>query len=149
MESSTIYLAAGCFWGVELGLQRLEGVLDTEVGYCGGHGTDPDYKQVCTGKTGHAETVRVVFDPERLSLERLLEYFFASHDPTSVDRQGPDIGSQYRSAIFYVDVGQLAAAQRVRDAHPDHARIVTELSAYQHFYPAEAYHQDYLRKRGR
>jgi peptide-methionine (S)-S-oxide reductase len=145
--------AAGCFWGVEETFRRVEGVLSTEVGYTGGHTTSPTYKQVCAGDTGHAEAVRVAYDPEQVSYEQLLEVFFSAHDPTQYHRQGPDVGSQYRSVIFYHDQAQRTAAKQKLDAlreaggyaHP----IVTELVEASTFYPAEAYHQQYLAKHGR
>ena len=143
-------LAAGCFWGVEELLRRLPGVVDTTVGYTGGETAAPDYQQVCTGQTGHAEAVQVTFDPQVVSYEQVLEYFFRLHDPTTRDRQGHDVGSQYRSAIFFHDKQQRCAAERARasversgrwDAPP-----VTEIAPASTFHPAEQYHQDYLQR---
>ena len=148
-NSESIYLAAGCFWGVEHYFGALEGVLETEVGYCGGHSPDPTYREVCGGGTGHAETVRVLFSPDLIDLVSLLQHFFAMHDPTTKDRQGPDIGSQYRSAVFYQDQRQKQIIEQVISAQPNSAQIVTEVMALQNFYPAEAYHQKYLLKKRR
>jgi methionine-S-sulfoxide reductase len=146
----TAVLAAGCFWGVEEILRAVPGVLETEVGYAGGTLENPTYQDVVRGDTGHAEAIRVVFDPSRLSYEALLDYFFRLHDPTTLNRQGNDRGSQYRSAIFFCTSQQKETALRViagvnesgkwRDA------VVTEVTAVGQFYSAEEYHQDYLRK---
>ena len=145
--------AAGCFWGVEEAFRRVEGVLRTQVGYTGGHTANPTYKQVCAGDTGHAEAVQIEYDPQRVSYEDLLEVFFENHDPTQYHRQGPDVGSQYRSAIFYHDQAQHSAAQAKIEQLQASGRyrqpIVTELTPADTFYPAEAYHQQYLAKRGR
>lgn len=148
MGNQTIYLAAGCFWGIEAYMKKLDGVLDTEVGYMGGVAPKPSYKQVCTGKTGHAETVRIVFDQTRLPLARLLKHFYRLHNPSSLNRQGNDIGSQYRSAIFYTNDQQLEMAkqQLVSWGQEHNRKAVTEISKAREFYPAEDYHQDYLDK---
>jgi peptide methionine sulfoxide reductase msrA/msrB len=143
-------LAGGCFWGMEEILRDIPGVIETEVGYTGGTTPHATYEQVTTGRTGHAEAIRVVFDPQRLSYEDLLGYFFRMHDPTTPNRQGHDTGTQYRSAIFYADDGQRRVAERVRARveasgkwkHP----IVTEIVMAAEFWPAEEYHQDYLKK---
>lgn len=143
-------LAGGCFWGMEDLLRKLPGVLNTDVGYSGGETPNPTYEQVKTGKTGHAEAVQVEFDPETLSYENLLLYFFKIHDPTTADQQGNDIGNQYRSAIFYHNQDQRDIAEKVIErverskvwVHP----IETELEAFEVFYRAENYHQDYLEK---
>lgn len=143
---------AGCFWGVEAEFRRLEGVTDTAVGYAGGALQNPTYQDVCSGTTGHAEVVEVVYDPDRVSFDRLLEVFWGVHDPTTRDRQGPDVGSQYRSAIFFHDAEQEAAArtsiQTLNDAGRFRGPIVTQVEAASTFYPAEDYHQQYLEKRG-
>ena len=144
--------AAGCFWGVEAAFRQVEGVLETAVGYSGGDYENPSYKDVCTGKTGHAEVVRVKFDPERVSYEELLDVFWSEHNPTTKNRQGWDIGTQYRSAIFYHDDEQKAVATESRDRLEASRRyrrpILTEITQVSKFYPAEEYHQRYLEKRG-
>ncbi len=147
---STGTFAAGCFWGVEAAFRQVEGVRSTSVGYTGGVMQKPSYEQVCAGNTGHAEAVEVVFDPERVSYDDLLQVFWENHDPTTLNRQGPDRGSQYRSAIFFHDAGQQAAATAsLKAAQNNHARpIVTEITRAAEFYPAEDYHQQYLEKRG-
>ena len=146
----TATFAAGCFWGVESVFKALNGVLSTEVGYTGGQAENPSYELVCTGQTGHAEAVRIEFDPQTVSFEDLLETFWNLHDPTTVNRQGADVGSQYRSAIFYHDAQQKEAAEKsiaVLDAGDsfDHP-IVTEIQSAAEFWPAEDYHQDYFAK---
>jgi peptide-methionine (S)-S-oxide reductase len=144
--------AAGCFWGVEAAFRQVQGVLETAVGYSGGDYNNPSYKDVCTGKTGHAEVVRVKFDPERVSYEELLEVFWSEHNPTTKNRQGWDIGTKYRSAIFYHDDEQKALAIESRDRLEASGKyrkpIVTEITQASEFYPAEEYHQRYLEKRG-
>ena len=144
--------AAGCFWGVEAAFRKVDGVKKTAVGYTGGTAKAPSYEQVCTGKTGHAEAVEVEFNPAEVSYEDLLGLFWTMHDPTLLNRQGPDVGSQYRSAIFYLSPEQEAAARRsleAEDASGKHARkIVTEITAASPFYRAEEYHQCYLEKTG-
>jgi peptide-methionine (S)-S-oxide reductase len=142
--------AEGCFWGVEATFREVPGVLDVAVGYSGGHTTSPTYREVCTGSTGHAEAVEVTFDPRRVSYEQLLDVFFASHDPTQINRQGPDHGTQYRSAIFFVDPGQEAAARAAKERLAGHfpRPIATEITAAGPFYRAEEYHQRYLEKHG-
>ena len=151
MEKATF--AAGCFWGVEEAFRRIEGVSAMAVGYMGGHLAGPTYEQVCTGATGHAEVVQVEYDPTQVGYERLLEVFWDSHDPTTVDRQGPDVGAQYRSAIFYHSSDQqrtaIAAQKQLQDSGRFQSPIVTEISAASEFYRAEEYHQQYLQKRGR
>ena len=155
MDKATLEKAtfgAGCFWGVELTLQQLPGVAETAVGYAGGTLDKPTYKDVCTGTTGHAEVVQLIFDPQQISYEQLLEAFFSLHDPTQKNRQGPDWGTQYRSVIFYHSAQQEQAAraaiarltQQRRFAKP----IVTQVEPAQTFWPAEEYHQKYLEKRG-
>lgn len=142
--------AGGCFWGMEELLRQQPGVVDTEVGYTGGTTSSPSYEDVTTGRTGHAEAVRVVYDPQQTSYEALLLLFFKMHDPTTIDRQGPDVGSQYRSAIFYHDAEQRELAERVK-ARVDRSGawqrpVVTQVAPAGAFYPAEAYHQDYLQQ---
>lgn len=143
---------AGCFWGVELAFSNIAGVVSTAVGYCGGGTAHPNYEMVCTGKTGHAEAVRVEFDPARVSYENLLEVFWSIHDPTTLNRQGPDIGTQYRSVIFYHDACQekaaKASADELRESGKFPGDIVTEIVPAAEFYRAEEYHQQYLEKRG-
>ncbi|KAA0873553.1 peptide-methionine (S)-S-oxide reductase MsrA [Nitrincola tapanii] len=144
--------AAGCFWGVQARFAALEGVIETAVGYMGGTLPEPSYPEVCTGRTGHAEVVQVEFDPARISYEALLQCFWQSHDPTTLNRQGPDIGTQYRSAIFYHNDEQKNLAEQSRaecEALGCFARpIVTEMTAASEFWRAEEYHQHYLAKRG-
>ncbi len=150
--SETATFAAGCFWGVEHKLGRVPGVLSTGVGYTGGRTADPTYEQVCTGTTGHAEAVKVIFDPALTTYEELVRRFFEIHDPTQVDRQGPDVGSQYRSAIFYHGAEQKKTAERVmaeiRGAGSLAAPLATELAEAGPFFPAEDYHQKYFEKHG-
>ena len=142
--------AAGCFWGVEHAFRLLPGVREAICGYTGGHLDSPSYEQVCYTDTGHAEAVEVEFDPEAISYDKLLDAFWEMHDPTTLNRQGPDIGAQYRSGIFYVSEEQRLAAERSRDAHQkDFSRpIVTEITKASRFWPAEDYHQKYFEKRG-
>ena len=142
--------AAGCFWGIEAEYRKIDGVTDTKVGYTGGHVPDPTYEQVCGHGTGHAEAVRVEFDPDVVSYDELLELFWTIHDPTSLNRQGWDIGDQYRSAIFFHDADQEVAAVRSKAAaQARYPRpIVTEIVAAPTFYPAEEYHQRYHEKQG-
>lgn len=150
MEKATF--AAGCFWGVEAAFRRVKGVTSTAVGYTGGTTPDPTYEQVCADRTGHAEAVQVEYDPAQVSYETLLDVFWETHDPTTPNRQGPDVGSQYRSAIFFHALDQQAAAEASRDAlqtSGHHRRpIVTEISPAGTFYRAEEYHQQYHEKRG-
>ncbi len=150
MVESAIF-AAGCFWGVESAFREVKGVLDVTAGFSGGTTKNPSYKQVCTDTTGHAESVLVKFDPEVVSYDRLLEVFWSIHDPTTKDRQGPDFGTQYRSAIFYLSDEQrekaLASKQRLQESGMLKGRkIVTEISPAGEFYPAEEYHQRYHEK---
>ena len=142
--------AAGCFWGVESIFQQVDGVVETTVGFAGGRTANPTYREVCRDDTGHAEAVEIVFDPAKVSYETLLDIFWRSHDPTTPNRQGPDIGTQYRSAIFYFTPQQKAAAERSRaEAQKKWKKpIVTQIVPATAFYPAEEYHQDYFAKRG-
>jgi peptide-methionine (S)-S-oxide reductase len=143
---------AGCFWGIEAAFRRLPGVVDATVGYSGGHTADPTYKDVCTDETGHAEVVQVTFDPAKLSYEQLLDAFWQIHDPTQKNRQGPDFGSQYRTAIFFHSAEQEAAAKKSKAALDSSGKlkrpVATEISPASTFYRAEEYHQKYLEKRG-
>jgi peptide-methionine (S)-S-oxide reductase len=144
--------AAGCFWGVEEVFRNTPGVISTQVGYTGGHTENPSYEEVCTDRTGHAEAVEVEYDPQRISYRELLDVFWANHDPTTPNRQGPDVGTQYRSAIFVHNEEQEREAQASRDALASSGKlrrpIVTEIVKAGPFYRAEEYHQQYLAKRG-
>ena len=144
---------AGCFWGVEATFRQVKGVTDAAVGYMGGTLDHPTYEDVCTDRTGHAEVVQVDYDPAQVSYEQLLDVFWANHNPTTLNRQGPDYGTQYRSVIFYHDDEQKAAAIASKEALQASGRlrrpIVTEISPALPFYRAEEYHQQYLAKRGR
>jgi len=148
---STAIFAAGCFWGVEAAFREIPGVTRTTVGYTGGTVENPSYRQVCSGRTGHAEAVQVDFDPAKVTYEQLLDVFWASHDPTTMNRQGWDIGTQYRSAIFFLDAAQQAAATTSLEARQGQRRkpIVTAVTPARSFYAAEDYHQQYLEKRGK
>ena len=150
MEKATF--AAGCFWGVEETFRQIPGVLETMVGYLGGHTANPTYKDVCTDETGHAEVVQVTFDPSKVSYEKLLDVFWSTHDPTTLNRQGPDIGTQYRSAIFFHSPEQerraRASKEKMEASGNFRREIVTEITPASTFYPAEEYHQKYLAKRG-
>lgn len=144
--------AAGCFWGVEYAFSQVKGVTSTTVGYTGGHTEHPTYEQVCSHTTGHAEAIRIAFDPKAVSYENLVEYFFSIHDPTTKNRQGPDIGDQYRSAIFYHTPEQQMAAEAVKARLERSGKfpraIVTEITPASTCYPAEEYHQKYYEKQG-
>lgn len=150
MNTQTATFAAGCFWGVEADFRDIPGVLDAEVGYTGGATQNPSYRQVCTDTTGHAEAVQVTFDPEKVSYDTLLDAFWSLHDPTQVNRQGPDVGTQYRSAVFYNDETQRVAAEasKARAQAKLTRPIATEIVPAQPFYRAEDYHQRYLEKQG-
>ena len=150
MEKATF--GAGCFWGVEAAFQEIEGVTSTAVGYSGGRLANPTYQDVCSGRTGHAEVVQVEYDPARVSYDRLLDVFWDNHDPTTLNRQGPDVGEQYRSAIFFHTPEQEAAARaskaRLERSGRFRRSIVTEITPASEFWRAEEYHQRYLEKRG-
>jgi len=143
---------AGCFWGVEAAFQRVPGVIETAVGYSGGHTESPSYQDVCTDETGHAEVVQVTFDPAKVSFEQLLQAFWSMHDPTQLNRQGPDVGTQYRTAIFFHSPEQEAIAKKSRAALEASGKlkrqVATEITPAGKFYRAEEYHQKYLQKRG-
>ena len=143
---------AGCFWGIEANFRRIPGVIDAISGYSGGHKDNPSYREVCTDTTGHAEVVQVTFDPGIVTYERLLDAFWKMHDPTQVNRQGPDFGKQYRTAIFFHSPAQEEAAKKSKQALDASGRfghpIATEITAAGPFWPAEEYHQRYLEKRG-
>jgi peptide-methionine (S)-S-oxide reductase len=141
---------AGCFWGVEAAFQKIKGVKQTLVGYMGGHIKNPTYQQVCTDKTGHAEVVQILFNPKEVSYEQLLEIFWRMHDPTQLNRQGPDIGTQYRSIIFYHNKEQKKLAENSKNKLQKNynKKIVTEIKPAKDFFPAEKYHQKYLEKKG-
>ncbi len=142
--------AAGCFWGVEEAFRNIDGVASTAVGYSGGHFVDPTYEDVCSGQTGHAEVVLLEFDPQKISYSQLLKAFWDMHDPTTLNRQGPDIGAQYRSAVFYFSPQQQTAAIASKEkAQSQLGRtVVTEITPAGEFYRAEEYHQRYLQRRG-
>jgi len=150
MEKATF--AAGCFWGVEAEFRKIRGVTSTAVGYEGGHTTNPSYQDVCTDKTGHAEVVQVEYDPQQVTYEELLNVFWENHDPTQVNRQGPDVGTQYRSAIFFHTEEQKRVAEASKSDRSSSGRyrrpIATEILPAQPFWRAEEYHQQYLEKRG-
>ncbi len=149
LDSEEVILAAGCFWGVQYYLNKLSGVLKTEVGYSGGHLDNPSYKEVCAGKTGHLEVIRVLFDPSIISLKELIKYFFEIHDPTQINGQGPDIGEQYLSAIFYYDETQLNIINMViQELVSLKYNVVTKIMPVSAFWIAEDYHQNYYMKNG-
>jgi peptide-methionine (S)-S-oxide reductase len=145
-NTKVITLGGGCFWCTEAVFVRVQGVLDVESGYCNGHTINPTYGQVCEGDTGHNEVVRVVYDPQQIGLRELLEIFFVIHDPTTLNRQGNDAGTQYRSGIYLSDASDRELAQQVLDEVNTAlaGRVVTELKSLSNYFPAEAYHQDYF-----
>ena len=148
-QTETAIFAGGCFWGVEHLLSKEPGVLDVESGYIGGHTENPTYEQVCSHRTGHAEAVRVTFDPAKVSYERLARLFFEIHDPTQVDRQGPDIGDQYRSEVFYTTPAQRETAEKlIAELRAKGYDVVTNVTQATTFWPAEGYHQDYYDRKG-
>ena len=142
-------LGLGCFWGPEIKFSKLDGVIKTEVGYCGGHNAETNYKEVCTGSTNHAEVVKLDFDPKIISYEKILEFFFDIHDPTTLNSQGPDFGTQYRSEIFYLNDNQKTTAENIINKENERlsGKVVTKLSQVKNYCPAEEYHQRYLEKR--
>lgn len=152
MSTEKAVFAAGCFWGVEDAFRKHEGVIDAVSGYCGGTMPDPDYKSVCSGQTGHAEAVEVTFDPDIVTYRQLVDFFFSIHNPTTMNRQGPDVGSQYRSAIFCQDEAQKEIAEAAVKALNDSGRfddpVVTEINGPAPFWKAEEYHQRYFEKNG-
>lgn len=152
MTTEIATFGAGCFWGVEAAFARVPGVIEAISGYSGGHTENPTYKDVCTDETGHAEVVQVTFDPAKVSFDKLLEVFWTMHDPTQVNRQGPDFGSQYRTAVFFHSPEQEATAKKIKAELNASGKfkkpIATEITAAGTFYRAEEYHQKYLEKRG-
>ena len=142
-------LGLGCFWGPEIKFSKLDGVIKTEVGYCGGRNAETNYKEVCTGTTNHAEVVKLDFDPKVISYEKILEYFFEIHDPTTLNSQGPDFGTQYRSEIFYLNDQQKITAEKMIEKVNIKlsGKVVTKTSLAKNYSPAEEYHQRYLEKR--
>ncbi len=152
MKTEKATFAAGCFWGVESVFRQVDGVIDTQVGYTGGETADPTYKEVCTDTTGHAEAIEITFDPAKVTYKQLVDLFFKMHDPTQVNRQGPDFGTQYRSAIFYHSPEQQAAAEAAKAALGKSGKykkpIATQILPAGPFYRAEEYHQRYFEKNG-
>ena len=142
-------LALGCFWGPEIKFSKIEGVIKTEVGYCGGNNTTTTYKEVCTGNTNHAEVVKLDFDEKIITYEKILKTFFQIHDPTTLNSQGPDFGTQYRSEIFYLNDNQKKIAEKVLNDTDERllGKVVTKISLLKNYCPAEEYHQKYLEKR--
>ena len=151
-KSQKATFGAGCFWGVEAEFLKVKGVIETTVGYSGGNFKDPTYKDVCTGNTGHAEVVQVVFNPDVISYEKLLEVFWGIHDPTTLNKQGPDVGTQYRSVIFFHNKEQENTARAFKEKLEKSGRfknkIVTEIEMAKEFFVAEEYHQKYLERSG-
>ncbi|MBB3179028.1 peptide-methionine (S)-S-oxide reductase MsrA [Variovorax sp. Sphag1AA] len=147
-QTETIVLGGGCFWCTEAVFDRVRGVLDVESGYSNGQALNPSYEQVCTGRTGHAEVVKLVFDPDEISLHEILEIFFVVHDPTTLNRQGNDVGTQYRSGIYYTNDEQKKVAEEVireiTDSKTYRSPVVTEVQPLANYSAAEAYHQDYF-----
>ena len=141
-------LALGCFWGPEIKFGELEGITKTEVGYCGGNNDVTNYEEVCSGSTNHAEVVKLEFDPKKISYEKILKYFFEIHNPTTLNAQGPDIGTQYRSEIFYLNEYQMKIAENIIEENNKKlsGKVVTELSKLKNYCKAEDYHQKYLKK---
>ena len=148
MEKTKALLGAGCFWGIEEIFKKIEGVLETKVGYAGGALSNPTYQDVCSGNTGHAEVVQIEFDPNKISFKKILDHFWLCHDPTQLNRQGPDIGTQYRSAIFYFTEEQRTIAEESKNNFQKHlsSKIVTEIIQFTNFFVAEDYHQCYVQK---
>ena len=142
-------LGLGCFWGPEIKFSKLEGIIKTEVGYCGGNSKETTYKEVCTGNTNHAEVVKLDFDPKIITYEKILEFFFKIHDPTTLNSQGPDVGTQYRSEIFFLNESQKIIAEKIKKKINEKlsGKVVTNISLAKNYCPAEEYHQRYLEKR--
>ena len=142
-------LGLGCFWSPEIKFSKLEGIIKTEVGYCGGHNAQTSYREVCSGTTNHAEVVKLDFDPKIITFEQILEYFFEFHDPTTLNSQGPDFGTQYRSEIFYLNDEQKNTAKKIMDKENERlsGKVVTKISQVKNYCAAEEYHQRYLEKR--
>jgi peptide-methionine (S)-S-oxide reductase len=142
-------LGLGCFWGPEIKFSKLDGIIKTEVGYCGGDNRQTTYKEVCSGTTNHAEVVKLDFDPKIISYEKILEFFFDIHDPTTLNSQGPDFGTQYRSEIFYLNDNQKNIAEEIKNKNNNRfsGKIVTQISLVKNYCTAEEYHQRYLEKR--
>ena len=142
-------LGLGCFWGPEIEFSKINGVIKTEVGYCGGNSPQTNYREVCTGTTNHAEVVKLDFDPKIISYEKIIEFFFQIHDPTTLNSQGPDFGTQYRSEIFYLNEKQKSIAEKmiVSENSKLSGKVVTKISQVKNYCPAEEYHQRYLEKR--
>ena len=151
MKTEKAIFAAGCFWGVEANFRKVKGVISTRVGYTGGNYSNPNYKDVCSHKTGHAEAIEVTFDPSKVTYDMLLEVFWSIHDPTTLNRQGPDVGTQYRSAIFYLDSEQKLKAEsskaKLEASKRFKNRIVTQIVPASDFWQAEDYHQQYVEKK--
>ena len=150
--SEVAYFAAGCFWGVQYYFEQIPEVISTEAGYTGGHAENPSYEMVCTHTTGHAEAVKVEFDPKKISYEKLLQHFFRMHDPTQLNRQGPDIGDSYRSTIFYSSKSQKDSAEKtIKELNSKQydGRVVTSLEKFKKWWPAEDYHQKFTQRTGR
>ena len=142
-------LGLGCFWGPEIKFSKIDGIIRTEVGYCGGNTSETNYREVCTGNTNHAEVVKLEFDPKIISYNKVLEFFFEFHDPTTLNSQGPDFGTQYRSEIFYLNEKQKNIAEEIieKENKKLSGKVVTKLSLLKNYCPAEEYHQRYLEKR--
>ena len=142
-------LALGCFWGPEIKFSKIDGIIKTEVGYCGGNSPKTSYKEVCTGNTNHAEVVKIDFDEKIISYEKILKIFFQIHDPTTLNSQGPDVGTQYRSEIFYLNDSQKKLAEKILKDTNERllGKVVTKISLLKNYCPAEEYHQKYLEKR--
>ena len=142
-------LALGCFWGPEIKFSKIEGIIKTEVGYCGGNSPNTNYKEVCTGNTNHAEVVKLEYDEKTINYEKILKIFFQIHDPTTLNSQGPDFGTQYRSEIFYLNENQKKIAEKVLKSINERlsGKVVTKISLLKNYCPAEEYHQKYLEKR--
>ena len=142
-------LGLGCFWGPEIEFSKINGIIKTEVGYCGGNSPQTSYREVCTGKTNHAEVVKLDFDPKIISYEKIIEFFFQIHDPTTLNSQGPDFGTQYRSEIFYLNEKQKSIAEKImaNENSKLSGKVVTKISQVKNYCPAEEYHQRYLEKR--